>query len=412
MLSTRFSVTVTALLVALAALALVTGCGSDKSSNPTVSLSLDLDSTAVELCATLEIAADVAHAEDDAVTWYVNGILGGNATVGTISQANPATYSAPEAVPGEATVTVTAISQEDTTKSASGRVTVQFTVIHVDAGAGSDETGTGCATRPFKSITHGLSAAEPGMTVLAADGIYNVANGEAFPINIDGAVTLAGESQEGTIIREDSQSSYGMNLSGQGPRLRRLTLDNNGADIEGWVIGVFVTACTESALVDSLFLPDRGGFSVIRVDSTHATTVRNCRLEPEGTPEGRGFEIVFDDTGTVVTDCVISGFTEGIFFNYSSDALVEDCIIEDNLYGVEMCCYVSETSNPHPDFGGGPRGSLGGNIIRNNTQYGLHNPGTGTVYAKYNTWTHTPPVVGCTAGSDVCNDGTGAIILE
>jgi parallel beta-helix repeat protein len=413
MLSMRFCVTTTAILVALAALAIVTGCGSDKSSNPAVSLSLDLDSTAVELCATLEITADVASAEDDAVTWYVNGILGGNTTVGTISQANPATYSAPEAIPAQATVTVSAVSDEDTTKSASGKVTVRFTMIHVDAATGSDETGTGCVSKPFKTITHGLGVADPGMTVLVADGIYDGANGEVFNLVVPGGVTLLGESQAGAIIRMDTAAGSAVALSGNGPRVRRFTIDNGGRAHTVWAYAVYVDPYAVGAALDSVTFTTQANSAVIRVLGAVNTTVTNCRLVAEPRPlVSRGFELVVDDAGTVVRNCVISGFIEGIFLNNSSNALIEACTIEDNLYGVDMCCYSSATSNPAPDLGGGPRGSLGGNIIRNNATYGLHNPGTGTVYAKYNTWSNNPPVVGCAAGADVCNDGPGATVLE
>jgi hypothetical protein len=61
-----------------------------------------------------------------AVTWSVNGITGGNATVGTIvaSGANGATYTAPAAPPSPPTVTVTATSAADNTKTGSASVTI------------------------------------------------------------------------------------------------------------------------------------------------------------------------------------------------------------------------------------------------------------------------------------------------
>ncbi len=60
------------------------------------------------------------------VTWSVNGVAGGNATVGTIAStsATTALYTAPATVPTPATVTVTATSVADTTKSASATATI------------------------------------------------------------------------------------------------------------------------------------------------------------------------------------------------------------------------------------------------------------------------------------------------
>ncbi len=57
------------------------------------------------------------------VTWTVNGVAGGNSTIGTIT-AN-GTYTAPLTLPTPNTVTVTATSVEDPTKSSSATVTLE-----------------------------------------------------------------------------------------------------------------------------------------------------------------------------------------------------------------------------------------------------------------------------------------------
>ena len=57
------------------------------------------------------------------VTWKVNGVTGGNATVGTISASG--LYQAPAAVPNPDTVSVTAVSTIDPTKSASASVRIR-----------------------------------------------------------------------------------------------------------------------------------------------------------------------------------------------------------------------------------------------------------------------------------------------
>jgi hypothetical protein len=56
------------------------------------------------------------------VTWLVDGVAGGNATVGTITSGG--SYTAPAVVPASATVTVTATSLEDPAKSATAQVTI------------------------------------------------------------------------------------------------------------------------------------------------------------------------------------------------------------------------------------------------------------------------------------------------
>jgi hypothetical protein len=71
---------------------------------------------------TQQFAATVANGTSGAVTWQVNGVSGGNMTVGTVSAAG--IYAAPSKPPSPATVSVTAISTDDPSKSASASVTV------------------------------------------------------------------------------------------------------------------------------------------------------------------------------------------------------------------------------------------------------------------------------------------------
>ena len=71
--------------------------------------------------------ATVSNATDPSISeWDVNGLNGGNSTVGTVTIVNfdQATYQAPASVPSPATVTVTAISNQDPTKSGSTTVTI------------------------------------------------------------------------------------------------------------------------------------------------------------------------------------------------------------------------------------------------------------------------------------------------
>ncbi len=70
--------------------------------------------------------AMVTGAVNLSVTWTVNGIAGGNSTIGTIA-AN-GTYTAPLNLPAPNTVTVTATSVEDPTRSSSATVTLENSI--------------------------------------------------------------------------------------------------------------------------------------------------------------------------------------------------------------------------------------------------------------------------------------------
>jgi hypothetical protein len=73
---------------------------------------------------TRQFAATVSGISDQSVTWFVDDLLGGNSTVGTISSAG--LYIAPGTLPSPQTVTVKAVSVGDPTKSGISTVTVSY----------------------------------------------------------------------------------------------------------------------------------------------------------------------------------------------------------------------------------------------------------------------------------------------
>src|SRR4029077_11704738 len=71
---------------------------------------------------TQSFTATVGETLNTQVTWQVNTVTGGNATVGAISTAGG--YTVPTTMPSPAPVTVTATSLADSTRSASATVTI------------------------------------------------------------------------------------------------------------------------------------------------------------------------------------------------------------------------------------------------------------------------------------------------
>ncbi|HTV81082.1 MAG TPA: right-handed parallel beta-helix repeat-containing protein [Acidobacteriaceae bacterium] len=116
----------TVLLATLAVDSLFVGCGSTigGSGAPRLAVTVRVSpaSASVTIGAQQPFTATVENASNTAVTWQVNGITGGNATVGAISSSG--LYTAPANVPNPATITVSAVSQADSTKSASATVTI------------------------------------------------------------------------------------------------------------------------------------------------------------------------------------------------------------------------------------------------------------------------------------------------
>jgi len=89
---------------------------------PPVSVTISPTSATVRVNRTKQFTATVLNSSNTTVTWKVNGVVGGNTTVGTISSSG--LYRAPGAVPNPATVTISATSVADPTQSAGATVTV------------------------------------------------------------------------------------------------------------------------------------------------------------------------------------------------------------------------------------------------------------------------------------------------
>lgn len=89
---------------------------------PPITVAVNPTSTSVAISTTQAFSAIVTNSANTAVTWQVNGVAGGNTTVGTISSSGM--YTAPASIPSPAIVTVTALSAADTARSGSAQVTI------------------------------------------------------------------------------------------------------------------------------------------------------------------------------------------------------------------------------------------------------------------------------------------------
>jgi hypothetical protein len=89
---------------------------------PPVAITISPTSASVRVRQNKQFTATVQNTANTSVTWKVNGIVGGNSTVGTISTSG--VYRAPNSVPNPAVVTVSATSNAGPTKSATASVTV------------------------------------------------------------------------------------------------------------------------------------------------------------------------------------------------------------------------------------------------------------------------------------------------
>ncbi len=105
------------------------GCGAAGSSlspppppPPAIEVIVKPTNGSVVLGGQATFVATVTNTTDTAVSWSVNGVPGGNATLGTITPAG--VYTAPADMPSPETVQVTATSHADSTKSATGTLAI------------------------------------------------------------------------------------------------------------------------------------------------------------------------------------------------------------------------------------------------------------------------------------------------
>jgi hypothetical protein len=98
------------------------GNGTCPASVSPVVVAVTPGSASLQTGAVQAFTAELTNTTNTAVTWQVNGVAGGNGSIGTITSAG--LYTAPASVSSTLTVTVTAVSAADSSRSGSAQVTV------------------------------------------------------------------------------------------------------------------------------------------------------------------------------------------------------------------------------------------------------------------------------------------------
>lgn len=253
----------------------------------------------------------------------------------------------------------------------------------VNAATGSDTTGDG-VTVPYKTITKALSMAGYGDTVTVAPGRYDNVLGETFPIVIPQGVKLIGdEVNKGNGPTKTIIQGSG-NIAVTGGSFTIYPMDN--ATISGFTIYDAPPANSTSTRV--VFIDVNG------------VTVKNNRIvdDPDSAEINAYAGIwVYRGTNALISANVIQNNTEGLWFSSGGDtARVEKNEIRYNNTGVTC-----DSGNSIIDLGGGPNGSVGGNIIAGNSGHDIFSTmaATATIHAANNYWDHVPPTIG--VGGDI-----------
>ncbi|HXP80661.1 MAG TPA: hypothetical protein VN976_12205 [Verrucomicrobiae bacterium] len=205
------------------------GCGGLVGSGPpppppAVTVTVAPASASVPLGEPQTFTATVSNAASTAVSWSVNGIPGGNVTVGTVDAGG--VYTAPAILPSPASVSVQAASTADSSKTSASMVTITSDIsVSVSPGSIPVELG---ATRPFTATVN--SAGNPNRSVtwaLSGSGCAGAACGTVDssgtytapqisispPVVSLTAVSVADPSRSGTATINVT-SSFSLSVSG------------------------------------------------------------------------------------------------------------------------------------------------------------------------------------------------------
>jgi len=290
------------------------------------------------------------------------------------------------------------------------KVTGAVNAIYVDATNGDDTLGDGSMEHPYKTITKGLSQAAAGVTVFVAEGLYNIENGDTFPLVIPAGVTLQGDGSTKTIIvgageevppaaflftvqmnPDSTLDSIGLYSSGAlvigiSPASSKGALTVQHCRVVGQDYGILQTPMWEP-LTPSLDVTDCivAGCVWDLVYEKSTGTVSNSRIT-----SAMKLGLMCDNSSVDVTGSVLQGSYSGVIMgNSGATGLFRSNSIVDNIQAGVFCI-----SGAHPDFGTSAS-NLGNNTIRNlnaGASCNLVNADSGTlVFAVGNTWDHDPP---------------------
>jgi hypothetical protein len=253
--------------------------------SPTVSVTVSPSPASVNLGAIQQFTASVSGSLNSNVTWSVNGIPGGNSTVGLISSSG--LYAAPPILPSPTTITIQASSVQSSTASGSTSVTlvanaagspaVSVTPTKIALALGSSTTFTFNASGSGIS-TSGCGVTGPGSVVLSgSQATYTAPSNK--PPSFFATVTCAATNSAGT-----GSATIAVNLQYPVPTIASVTP----------VVAVCPRDCTLNVTVGgSGFYPggtlDVAPLGAIQIPSTSTPTQFSVPLSLQSFAYGSNF---------------------------------------------------------------------------------------------------------------------------
>ena len=232
-----------------------------------IAVSVSPKAAVLQVGLTQQFTATVTGISNQSVTWLVNGVVGGNSSVGTINSSG--FYKAPQVAPS-APVNVTARSVVDSTKSASAAVTVGANPGSVSvvlspnnislAGSQTQQftaTVSGTSNKAVNWLVNNIPGGSASVGTITSSGIY-----QAPLCPTSGKQTITAVSQYDT----KASASVSVNVS-SGPSNGVYYVSNSGSDTNDG------SACHPWATINHADKMVRPGMTVHVSPGTYKTTL-------------------------------------------------------------------------------------------------------------------------------------------
>ena len=191
--------------ITVSLLIVMVGCHSSPAATttttpPAATIALGSAPTSLTVGQSDQFTATVSNSTNTAVTWSVNGVTGGNSTVGTISSSGM--YTAPAMMPSPASVTIMAASQADTSLTASASVAVNLSLTLNLSSASLQVTSTqqftatilGSANTDVTWTVNGVTGGNSTLGTISSSGLYTAPEYPPSPSRVTVTATSVAES--------------------------------------------------------------------------------------------------------------------------------------------------------------------------------------------------------------------------
>jgi len=350
---------------------------------PQASLSIAPGSVLVALGGTRQFSAKLSNTSSNAVTWEVNGAIGGSAAAGTISSAG--LYAAPAQAPSPALVVVTAVSQANPAAAANVLVSVgSGATYYVSTPAnGGNDGNAGSQAAPWATIQHAASKAVAGDTVFVNGGVYNE------------VVTLphSGSAAAGYITFESTPGQTavidGTGLDVPGGQYGLITLqDQSYVAVGGFELRNYFSASGANVPIGLYILGSGSKVQVLGNHIHNIATLASAGANDCDTANALGMAISGTEAPAAISSLTVLGneldqLTTGCSESMSFDGNVDgwtaanNIVHDNNNIGILGSGFYG--TSPEPAYDQARNGEVSGNIVYDITSY--DNPSYGKQYA-------------------------------